>query len=167
MRSIVRCRHSWAFPPPAYIRYYMNTWLLKRFVLVGYFTIWQSLKQASCRLVQRNVGNYKRAASKDVYKIVTGANHGSMRMSPGQNNSPACGSVNPSQIQWNLFVKKSLRSTWSPVSSAKVIMWRLFHLSIVGWSILGDAPQFVCVMWHSGFRTAYNYFWLLINKSYK
>ena len=56
-------------------------------------------KKGSCRLVQRNVGNYKRAASKDVYKIVTGANHGSMRMSPGQNNSPACGSVNPSQIQ--------------------------------------------------------------------
>ena len=35
-------------------------------------------------------------------------------------------------------------SRWSFVSSAKLFMWRLFHLSIVGRSILSSTPQFVC-----------------------
>ena len=50
-----------------------------------------------------------------------------------------------SQIQRKLFMEEALRSTWSPVSSAKLVMWRLFHFSIVGWSILSGTPQFVCL----------------------
>ena len=61
-------------------------------------------------------------------------NHGSMRMSPKQNNSPSCGSSKTNQIQRKLWVKKSLRSKW-----------RLFHLGIVGRSILSATPQFVCL----------------------
>ena len=38
-----------------------------------------------------------------------------------------------------------LRSRWSPVYSAKLAMWRLFHLSIVGQSILSGTSQFVCL----------------------
>ena len=71
--------------------------------------------------------------------------HGSVRMSPKQSNSPPYGPLNPSQIHGKLFVKKSLRSKWWPVSSAKLVMWALFHLSIVGRSILSGTPQFVCL----------------------
>ena len=70
--------------------------------------------------------------------------HGSMRMSPKQNNSPACGSSKTSQIQRKLFVE-ALGSRWSPVSSKILVMWRLFHLSIVERSILSGTPQFVCL----------------------
>ena len=56
-----------------------------------------------------------------------------------KNNSPSCGSSKMSQK------KTRLRSRWSAVSSAKLVMWRLFHLSIVGRSILSGTPQFVCL----------------------
>ena len=68
--------------------------------------------------------------------------HGSMRKSTKQNNSPPCGSSKTSQIQWNLLVKKSLGSKWWPVSSAKLVIWRLLHLSTVGQSNLSSTPQF-------------------------
>ena len=58
---------------------------------------------------------------------------------------PPCGSSKANQIQRKLFVKEALRSRWSLVSSAKLVMWRLFHLSIVGRSILSGTPQFVCL----------------------
>ena len=64
---------------------------------------------------------------------------GSLRMSPKQNNSPPCG---PSQIQRKLFAKKVDLSKWH-VSSAKLVMWQLFHLSSVGRSILSGTLQFV------------------------
>ena len=70
--------------------------------------------------------------------------HRFVRKSTKQHNSPPCGSLNPSQIQRKLLVEKSLRSKWWPVSSGKLIMWRLFHLNIVGRSILSGTPQFVC-----------------------
>ena len=79
----------------------------------------QSLKKGSCRVVHRNVGKYDGGASKGVYKIVT----------------------------WSMIETKqqSLRSKWRPVSSAKLVKWRQFHLSILGRSILSDRPQFVCL----------------------
>ena len=40
---------------------------------------------------------------------------------------------------------RNIRNRWSPVSSAKLLMWRLFHLSIVGWLILSGISQFVCL----------------------
>ena len=49
-----------------------------------------------------------------------------MRMSPKQNHSPPCGPSKTSQIQRKLFVEKALRSSWSLVSSAKLI-----HVAIV------------------------------------
>ena len=49
-----------------------------------------------------------------------------------------CGSSKKSQIQRKLFVEEALWSRWSSVSSARLIMWRLFHLSIVGRSILSS-----------------------------
>ena len=49
------------------------------------------------------------------------------------------------QIQRKLFVEKSLQSKWWPVFSAKLVMWRLFHLSIVGRSIRSATRQFVCL----------------------
>ena len=58
-------------------------------------------------------------------------NHGSMRISPNQNKNPPCGSSKTSHIQRKLFLVEALRSRWSPVSSAKLIMWSLFHLNIV------------------------------------
>ena len=70
-------------------------------------------------------------------------NHESVRMSPKQSNRPSCRSLNPSQIQRKLFVEKSLRSKWWPISSAKQIMWRLFYLSIVERSIPSGTTQFV------------------------
>ena len=84
---------------------------------------------------------YDRGALKDVRSQVT--NHASMRMSPKQNNSPSWGSSKTSQIQLNLILEDAFRSKWWPVSSAKVIIWRLFHLGIVGQSILSGTPQFV------------------------
>ena len=39
-------------------------------------------------------------------------NHGCGRMSPKQSNSPPCGSLNRSQIQWKFVCGKSLRSKW-------------------------------------------------------
>jgi len=36
------------------------------------------------------------------------------------------------QIQWRLFVEEALWTKRSPVSSVKLVMWRIFHLSIVG-----------------------------------
>ena len=81
---------------------------------------------------------YDGSASQNVYKIVTG-----MRMRPKQNNSPPYGPSKTSQIQRKLLVKKSLRSKCWPVSSAKLVMWRLFHLRIVGRSILSGTPSFV------------------------
>ena len=67
-----------------------------------------------------------------------------MYMSPKQNNSPPCGSSNPSQVQRNLMLEKSLRSKWSLVSLAKLVVWRLFHLSHVGPSIRNGSPQSFC-----------------------
>ena len=55
-------------------------------------------------------------------------NHGAMRMSPTQDKSPLCGSSKTSQIQ-RKFVQEALRSRLAPVSSAKLVMWRLFHNS--------------------------------------
>ena len=46
---------------------------------------------------------------------------------------------NPTKV----VCKKSVRSKWLNASSAKLLMWRLFHLSIVEWSILSGTPQFV------------------------
>ena len=40
---------------------------------------------------------------------------------------------------------KSLRSKLWPVSSAKLVMWRLFDLSNIVRSILSGTPQFVCL----------------------
>ena len=71
--------------------------------------------------------------------------YGSLHMSLQQNNSTACGSLDPSQIKGKLFMEKSLRSKWRLVSSAKFVKWRLFPLSIVGRSILSGKPQFVCL----------------------
>ena len=72
-------------------------------------------------------------------------NHESMRMCPKQNNSPPCGSSKTCQIQRKLFVEEALRSRWSPLSLVKLVMWRLFHLSIVGRSILCGTLEFVCL----------------------
>ena len=44
-----------------------------------------------------------------------------------------------------LCVEKSLRRKWWTASSAKLVIWLLFHLSIVGRSILSATPQFVCL----------------------
>ena len=44
--------------------------------------------------------------------------------------------------QRKLFVEKSLQSKCWPVSSTKLVMWRLFHF--VGYLHLSGAPQFVC-----------------------
>ena len=57
-------------------------------------------------------------------------NHEYVRMSSKQSSSPPCESLNPSQIQRKLLVKKSLRIKWSLISFEKLVMWRLFHLSI-------------------------------------
>ena len=70
-------------------------------------------------------------------------NHGSMRMNSKQNNSSTYASSKTSQIPRKLFVAEVLRSRWLPVSSAKLVMCRLFYLSIVGRSILSRTPQFV------------------------
>ena len=43
------------------------------------------------------------------------------------------------------FAAKALRSKWSPVSSAKLVMLWLFNFSNAGWSFLSDTPQFVCL----------------------
>ena len=42
-----------------------------------------------------------------------------------------------------LFVEKALRSKWLPVSSAKLVIWRLFHLSNVGRPIPSCIPQYL------------------------
>ena len=62
-------------------------------------------------------------------------------MRPKQSNSPPC----VTQLQRKLFMEKALRSKWRPVFSSKLVMWRLFHLSIVARSILSGTPQFVCL----------------------
>ena len=77
--------------------------------------------------------------------FIRSKNHASVRMNLKQSNSPPSGSLNSSEIQRKLFVKKSLwRKLWA-VASAKLLMWRLFHLSIVGRSILSGTPQIVCL----------------------
>ena len=48
---------------------------------------------------------------------------------------------NPTKVVY----EKSLRSRWWPVSLAKLVMWQLFHLSIVERSIVSSIPQFVCL----------------------
>ena len=79
-------------------------------------------------------------------------NHGSVRMNLKQSNSQPCGSLNPNQIQEKFFVEKSLRSKLWPVSSAKLVMWQVFHLSNVERSILSDTPQFVCLKFPEKFE---------------
>ena len=71
-------------------------------------------------------------------------NRGPMRMGAKQNNSRRCVFSKASQSKESCFWKKSLRSKCWPVSSAKLVMWRLFHLSIVWRSILSGTPQFIC-----------------------
>ena len=80
---------------------------------------------------------YYVGASKDVYKIVTADKSWVYVYEPETTKT--------SQIQRKLFVEEALRSRWSPVSSAKLVMWRLLYLSIVGRSILNGTPQFVCL----------------------
>ena len=94
----------------------------------------QLLKKGSCWLVHRNVGD----ASKDVYRIVTD----DKSWISTQTNSPPCGPSKTSQMQRKLFVEKALRSKWSAVSSAKLVMYQLFHLSNVVRSNLSNTPQF-------------------------
>ena len=50
-----------------------------------------------------SIGAYK--CSKDFYKLVSGENHESMRISPKQNNSPPCG-LNPAKVVGKTCGKK-------------------------------------------------------------
>ena len=86
---------------------------------------------------------YDDGASKNVYKILHRRRIMDLCILAWNKTCPSCLSLNPSQIQRKLFVWKSLRRKWS-LFSAKPVMWRLFHLSIVGRSIL-SGTQFVCI----------------------
>ena len=129
--------------PPTYIRYSINLAVKK----ICSCRIPQSLKKSSFRCMA--ILSMHRIVEKIQWwcfiRSSQVTNHGSVVMSPKQSNSPPCGSLNPSQIERKVFVGKSLRSKWWPVSSAKLVMWQLFHLSIVGRSIPSGTPQFVCI----------------------
>ena len=75
------------------------------------------------------LGKYDGSASKDVYKIITGDESWICAYEPETKQQSIAWSLNQSQIQRKLFVEKSLQSKWWPVSSTKLVMWRLFYLS--------------------------------------
>ena len=68
-------------------------------------------------------------------------NHGSMRLSPIQDYSLSCRSSKTIQIRRKFLVEKSHRNKWSPVSSAKLVMWWLFHFSDIVRSIVSVIPK--------------------------
>ena len=104
-------------------------------------------KKLSVDWCKKNVGKIRSRCFKTFIRAsqVTNTNHGSVRISPKQSNSPPCGFSKTSQIKRKFFVEKANRNKWWPVSSAKLVMWRLFHLSIVRRSTLSGTPQFVCL----------------------
>ena len=66
---------------------------------------------------------YYRRTSKDVYKIFTDDESWNYAYElETKPQSTPCGSSKTSQIQQKLFVDEALRSKWSPVSSAKLVM---------------------------------------------
>ena len=58
MWPIVRLRQPEALVGPAHIQYCMNIWLWKKFVCVGFHTIWRSLKKTNQSECQKCFDNW-------------------------------------------------------------------------------------------------------------
>ena len=108
MWPIVRLRQPKALAGPAYIQYYMNIWLSKKFIHVGSHTICQSLKK---RL--ESIGRNTSMASWQEM------NRGFTRMSPKVNSNRLFGCFKMSQIQQKWLAHEALPSQWLPVFFGK------------------------------------------------
>jgi len=83
---------------------------------------------------------YKRFFSlnqKTYIRSSQGKSHAFMLKSPKQTRNRACGSLRTSRIQRKLSI--------ASVSSVKLVIWRLFHWSNLGRSILSGTPKFFCL----------------------
>ena len=87
-------------------------------------------KRVTIDWCKEKLEKYDRGASKDVYKIVICAYESETKQ------QLTVWVFEPEPNPTKIVCGKSLRSKWWPVSSTKLVMWRLFHLSIVGRSIL-------------------------------
>ena len=99
----------------------------KRFVSIGVKKCWTK---------------YDGDASKDAYKNVTGDESWIYAYEPKTKQQSTVPTVRRGKSNESCSCKKYFETD---VSSAKQVMWRLFHLSIVGRSILSGTPQFVCL----------------------
>ena len=98
-----------------------------------------SYTTADCNLINAQE-KYDGGASKDVYKIVTGDEPCIWAYEPETKHQST---VWVFELEPNPM-KVVCGKLWA-VFLLHVVMWRLFHLSIVEWLILSGTPQLVCL----------------------